>query len=221
MNKPTEYIYTLRNDYAAGSLDETAVKKNPFEQFEIWLAELIATVRADESADDVNAMVLSTATKRGVPSSRIVLLRGFSAKGFVFFTNYTSRKGSEIDENPHASLLFYWARLQRQVRIDGLIARTSRKISQDYFSSRPRESQLGAWASPQSKPLADRGELEENFAAVERQFKDKKVPCPDFWGGYVLQPAAFEFWQGRTNRLHDRIVYRKKRSSWNIERLSP
>jgi pyridoxamine 5'-phosphate oxidase len=219
MKKTTEFIYSLRNDYAADSLDETTVKPDPIEQFEIWMNSAIAAMRT--TAEDVNAMTVSTATKDGKPSARIVLLRGFSAKGFVFFTNYDSQKGIEIAENPQASLLFFWAKLQRQVRIDGAIAKTSRKVSTDYFATRPRDSQIGAHASAQSSVIESRRVLEEKIAALEKKFAGKPVPCPKNWGGYVLKPDAFEFWQGRANRLHDRLRYVKKGVGWQIERLSP
>jgi pyridoxamine-phosphate oxidase len=219
MKKPLEYIYNLRNDYASGSLDEANASENPFDQFEKWLAEAIVSAKGTD--EDVNAMMLSTADLSGRVSSRIVLLRGFSPKGFVFFTNYGSRKGAQIAENPQGSLLFFWAKLQRQVRVEGVISKTSRRVSAEYFSTRPRESQIGAWASAQSSVIESRRELEERIAALEKKFEGKPVPCPPFWGGYVLKPDFFEFWQGRASRLHDRLRYTKRRAGWKIERLSP
>lgn len=216
-NHPSQLIYTLRSDYATRSLEEADAKKNPFEQFEIWMGEALS-----EYAEDANAMTLTTASTDGKSSARIVLLRGFSPKGFVFFTNYDSRKGSDIAENPRASLLFYWARLERQVRVEGAIEKTGRRVSLDYFATRPRDSQIGAWASAQSRVL-ERGriELEEKFAALEKKFAGKAVPCPEFWGGYIVKPVEIEFWQGRANRLHDRLRYTKSGRAWRIERLSP
>jgi pyridoxamine 5'-phosphate oxidase len=216
MKKSLDYIYALRNDYAAKSLDEQTVLKNPFEQFELWMTEAIS-----EAVDEPNAMTLATATRDGKPSSRIVLLRGFSPKGFVFFTNYDSQKGAELTENPQASLLFFWAKLERQIRIEGVVSKASRKTSEDYFATRPRESQIGAWASAQSRVIANRRELEEKIIELEAHFEGKKIPLPPFWGGFVVKPFSFEFWQGRKNRLHDRLLYRKTSSAWKIERLSP
>jgi pyridoxamine 5'-phosphate oxidase len=218
MKKTTDFIYNLRNDYAAGSLDEASAAASPFAQFEIWMNQAIAVADAQ---DDVNAMTLATAAKDGKPSARIVLLRDFSPQGFVFFTNYDSQKGIEIAENPKASLLFFWAQLQRQVRIDGALAKASRKISTEYFATRPRDSQIGAHASAQSSVIESRRALEEKIAALEKKFAGKTVPCPKNWGGYVLKPETFEFWQGRANRLHDRLRYVKKGAGWQIERLSP
>jgi pyridoxamine 5'-phosphate oxidase len=216
MKNPAEYIRALRKDYQTKRLEKPTVRKNPFEQFEIWLAEAIT-----EAVDEPNAMVLTTATAGGKPSARVVLLRGFDKKGFVFFTNYDSRKGREIAENPQASLLFYWTKLERQVRIEGVISKTSRKLSEDYFASRPRASQIGAWASAQSRVIRDRRELEEKISGWETRFAGKAVVCPEFWGGYLLKPDLFEFWQGGESRIHDRLRYTKKRAVWKIERLSP
>lgn len=216
MKRPSKYIYDLRSDYEAENLEESTVSRNPFEQFENWLAEAIAA-----DVDEPNAMILSTAASSCKPSSRVVLLRGFDRKGFVFFTNYESRKSKEIAENPQASLLFFWAKLERQVRIEGVISKTSRKISKEYFMTRPRASQIGAWASPQSSVIASRRELEEKFAEQEKRFDGKDVECPEFWGGFILKPDLFEFWQGRKSRLHDRLRYTKKRNVWKIDRLSP
>lgn len=216
MKNTADYIYALRNDYQTNSLDEENAKRNPFEQFEIWLNEAIA-----KDADEPNAMVITTADAEGKPSARIVLLRGYDKNGFVFFTNYNSQKADDIAENPQASILFYWAKLERQIRIEGTISKTSRRLSKDYFASRPRESQIGAWASDQSSEISSRQELEEKIAELEKKFEGKEVPCPDFWGGYILKPNSFEFWQGRKNRLHDRLRYTKSKSAWKIERLSP
>lgn len=216
MKNTAEYIYALRNDYQTSSLNEETAKGNPFEQFEIWLNEAIA-----KGANEPNAMVLTTADAEGKPSARIVLLRGYDKNGFVFFTNYNSQKARNLAENPQGSLLFYWAKLERQIRIEGAISKTSRRLSKDYFSTRPRESQIGAWASDQSSKIASRRELEEKIVELENKFAGKDVPCPDFWGGYILKPKSFEFWQGRKSRLHDRLRYIKSKSAWKIERLSP
>lgn len=216
MKNTADYIYALRNDYQTNSLDEETAKRNPFEQFEIWLNEAISG-----GADEPNAMVITTADAHGKPSSRIVLLRGYDKNGFVFFTNYNSQKAQNIAENPQASILFYWAKLERQIRIEGAISKTSRRLSKDYFATRPRESQIGAWASDQSSEISSRSELEEKIIEIDKRFAGKGVPCPDFWGGYVLKPDSFEFWQGRKSRLHDRLCYIKSGSKWKIERLSP
>jgi pyridoxamine 5'-phosphate oxidase len=216
MENPADYIYNLRADFEKRTLDEATAARNPFAQFGQWLDEAIA-----EKIDDPNAMTLATASSDGRPAARVVLLRGFDAKGFVFFTNYESRKGAEIEENPQASLLFFWAQMERQVRVDGRVGKTSRRVSTAYFATRPRESQIGAWASAQSRVIASRQELEEKIAALERKFAGKTVPCPDFWGGYILKPQTFEFWQGRKSRLHDRLLYTKTKSGWKMERLSP
>lgn len=216
MKNLADNIYSLRNEYETGSLRKATAKRNPFEQFEVWLAEAI-----DKAVTEPNAMILATAGEDCKPSARVVLLRGFDRKGFVFFTNYDSQKGSEIAENPRASLLFFWAKLERQIRIEGVISKTSRKISEDYFASRPRESQIGAWASAQSRVIATHSELEEKITETEKRFAGKAIACPEFWGGYVLKPDSFEFWQGGKNRLHDRLRYKKEKSVWKIERLSP
>jgi pyridoxamine 5'-phosphate oxidase len=166
-------------------------------------------------------MVVATAGESGRPSSRVVLLRGFDEQGFVFYTNYESQKGREIDKNPDASLLFFWPALERQIRIEGRISKTSRAESEAYFATRPRESQIGAWASAQSRVIESRGELEAQIAEIEKRFAGKEIICPAFWGGFRLAPAALEFWQGRKSRLHDRLAYTRAASGWKIERLSP
>jgi pyridoxamine 5'-phosphate oxidase len=214
--KTSEYIYALRGEYASRRLEKATAKRNPIEQFEIWMAEAIA-----EKTEEANAMVLSTATKSGRSSSRVVLLRGFDRRGFIFYTNYDSRKAAEIEENPRASLLFFWSKLHRQVRIEGEIARASRRLSEAYFATRPRESQIAAWASAQSRAIKDRKELEKQIAEIETRFEGREVPCPEFWGGFVLKPDLFEFWQGGKSRVHDRLQYTKAARGWTIERLSP
>ncbi len=215
-NKTTDHIYALRREYASRRLEKATAKRNPLEQFEIWMAEAIAA-----EADEPNAMTLSTATKDGRPASRIVLLRGFDRKGFVFYTNYDSQKSAEIAANPRVSLLFFWAKVERQVRIEGEILRASRRLSENYFATRPRESQIGAWASAQSSAIKDRKQLEKRIAEMEKRFAGKEVPCPEFWGGFVVKPDLFEFWQGGKNRLHNRLRYTKQKSGWKIERLCP
>ena len=200
------------------ALDEARVAPSPLQQFERWFDE---AVRA--SLPEPNAMTLATVGADGKPAARIVLLKGFDERGFVFFTNYASRKGGELAARPDAALLFFWAELERQVRIEGVVAKVSDAESADYFASRPRPSQIGAWASPQSEPVADRPALEARYAAAEAQYRDV-VPRPAHWGGYRLAPALLEFWQGRPSRLHDRIRYTRSRTHperWDIDRLAP
>ncbi len=167
------------------------------------------------------AMAVATATKDGTPSSRMMLLKGFGPDGFLFYTNYGSRKASELDENPRASLTFYWAVLERQVRIEGRVTRQTTDESRAYFRTRPRGSQIGAWASEQSSPLASRDELIARVKEYEAKFANHEVPLPPFWGGYRLTPRRMEFWQGRLNRLHDRLVYRRQESGWEVTRVAP
>ena len=170
---------------------------------------------------DVEAMTLSTATRAGKISARIVLLKGFDERGFVFFTNYESRKSRELADNPQAALTFYWHTLNRQIRIEGIVEKASQQESAEYFQTRPRCSQLGAWASPQSDVIVDRAELEKRLTEVEARFKEGEIACPPFWGGWRLQPEQIEFWQGRESRLHDRIVYTMQNGTWRISRLAP
>jgi pyridoxamine 5'-phosphate oxidase len=199
------------------AMNKTDVDRNPIKQFARWYDE----VRANGvSEQDATSMTLATASIDGHPSARIVLLKSFDDSGFVFYTNYLSRKANELDENPQASLLFYWSSFWRQVRIDGPVEKVSAAESEAYFQSRPLGSKLGAWASNQSTVIAGRDFLEARFAEFEKRF-GADVPRPPHWGGYQLKPTAIEFWQGRDNRLHDRLLYRLQNGGWVIERLAP
>ncbi len=206
----------LRREYSGPLLTQENIAENPIEQFRLWFDKAL-----DDDLTDANAMILATATKEGKPSVRTVLLKGFDDKGFRFFTNYNSRKGRELKENPHASLCFYWAELNRQVRIEGTVAKTSAADSAAYFSDRPRNSQLSARASKQSAVVSSRKELEDDFERVKEELEGKEVTLPKNWGGFILKPFAIEFWQGRPGRLHDRILYNKKNDGWSISRLAP
>lgn len=209
-------VEALRREYTRDGITEDSVCRNPIDQFSTWFEKAL-----ESGQTDANAMVLATATSAGKPSARIVLLKGFDEKGFRFYSNYESRKGKELEENPHASLCFYWPSLERQVRIEGDVKKLGRKESEAYFNSRPRESQIGAWVSRQSSGIMSRTELEENFIRLKEEFEGQEVPPPDFWGGYVLSPDAIEFWQGRRSRLHDRILYSRHKEEWEITRLAP
>lgn len=198
------------------SLSEASVAHDPIAQFGEWYERALGVEKPLP-----HAVALATATRTGRPSLRMVLLKGFDAQGFVFFTNYRSRKARELEKNARGSLLFYWGSLGRQVRIDGRVVKVPRRESEDYFATRPRGSQLSAWASPQSEAVPDRRALERRFEELARKYPDA-VPRPPFWGGYRLIPDAIEFWEGREDRLHDRILYRRARSGrWLIERLAP
>jgi pyridoxamine 5'-phosphate oxidase len=199
----------------ARPLERADLDPNPLRQFEKWFREAQGVVRAPE------AMAIATATAAGSPSLRMVLLKGFDENGFVFFTGYESRKGREMGENPHAALLFYWDPLGRQVRIEGDVSRAGREESDEYFHSRPRAAQLAALASRQSEVLATRDDLESRYAELERDLDGKEVPLPEAWGGFRLLPDAYEFWQHRENRMHDRFRYRREGGGWIVERLSP
>ncbi|HTY36693.1 MAG TPA: pyridoxamine 5'-phosphate oxidase [Bacteroidota bacterium] len=212
----SEELAQLRKEYSRHALSETDVDLNPFVQFNRWFRESI-TAKLPEP----NAMALATATAEARPSVRMVLLKGFDDRGFVFFTNYEGRKSSELLENPNAALLFFWSELERQVRIEGTVEKTPRSESEEYFRTRPIESQLGAWASRQSSVIPGRSDLEKKVADLRERYAGRDVPVPPFWGGFRLQPAAFEFWQGRESRLHDRIRYSLRGGVWVIERLSP
>jgi pyridoxamine 5'-phosphate oxidase len=209
-------LAALRRDYALATLDERDVDADPIRQFERWFADA-AAARVPEP----NAMTLSTATRDGVPSARIVLLKGVDANGFAFYTDYRSRKGAELAENPLAALTFLWKEIERQVRITGSVSRVSTQESDAYFRTRPLGSRLGAWASHQSAVLASREELEARVQDVIGRFPDGDVPLPPHWGGFRVAPDEIEFWQGRPDRLHDRLLYRRGERGWEISRLSP
>ena len=210
-------IAALRQNYALHSLSESDVSPDPIVQFGQWFDEAL-----DSQLIEPNAFSLATATSDGRPSARTVLLKGFDHQGFMFFTNYESRKGDELNANPQAAILFTWLELQRQIRIEGAIVKISAEESLDYFQSRPRESQIGAWASPQSRPIEARSTIEKNQSAITAEYKGvEKLPLPPFWGGYRLIPTWFEFWQGRESRLHDRVVYEQVEGNWKIGRLAP
>ena len=210
-------IADIRKDYQLQSLLETDVASNPFEQFNRWWDDAIKS-----ELDEVNAMTLATASATGMPSARIVLLKSVSADGFVFFTNYNSNKGKELEENPFACLVFFWKELERQIRITGSIEKVSAAESDEYFYSRPVGSRIGAWASPQSSIISSRETIETNIVKYEQEFGGTEITRPPHWGGYIVKPTLIEFWQGRPNRLHDRIQYSKLQDViWNIERLAP
>jgi pyridoxamine 5'-phosphate oxidase len=189
---------------------------DPIEQFRYWLTEAL-----DAQALEPNAMTLATVDAAGRPSARVVLLKGVDDQGFRFFTNYESRKARDLAANPHAALVFVWLELERQVRVEGTVTRVSREESESYFKRRPHASQLGTWASRQSERIEGRDVLEERLAALQAQYPEGEVPLPPFWGGYVVQPQAIEFWQGRASRLHDRFLYRRVNAAWQIVRLAP
>ena len=202
-------------DERARPLDEGDLDRDPFRQFEAWFADAATRVRVPE------AMAIATATSAGEPSLRMVLLKGFDEHGFVFFTGYESRKGRELAANPHAALLFYWDPLGRQVRVEGSVAKVARDESERYFHSRPRGAQIAALGSRQSTVIGGRAELDTRYAELERELDGREVPLPPQWGGLRLVPTAFEFWQHRENRLHDRLGYRREGDRWLIERFSP
>lgn len=207
----------LREDYRHDQLDESDTAAHPFDQFKTWFAQ---AQRAE--VPEPNAMVLATHSREGGVAARVVLLKELTKEGFVFYTNYTSRKGQELTANPSAALVFNWLELQRQVRIEGRVERIPPEQSTEYFQSRPRGSQLGAWTSPQSDEIANREVLEARYRAMEERFADQDpLPRPDHWGGYVLLPHRIEFWQGRSSRLHDRIEYLRENEDWKRRRLAP
>lgn len=210
-------IADLRKEYSSESLLEKDITENPLEQFEKWWTQAV-----NSQIDEANAMTLATASSDGMPSARIVLLKGFDTNGFVFFTNYKSFKGMQLDENPKACLVFFWKELERQVRITGLVKKTSEKESDQYFLSRPKGSQVGAWTSPQSQVIENRYWLDKKYLELAEQMKGKELTRPEHWGGYIVRPVIIEFWQGRPSRLHDRIQYSlDEDGSWKVERLAP
>lgn len=206
----------LRQEYALGALSRTSVDPDPWRQFQRWLQEAVAS-----QLPEPNAMILATVDAAGQPSARAVLLKDLDDQGFVFFTNYLSPKGEQLAANPQAALVFLWQELQRQVRIEGVVHRVSAEESEAYFHSRPLGARLGAAASRQSQPVADRRTLEDRFRQLSEQYPAGQIPRPAHWGGYRLVPLMLEFWQGRENRLHDRLRYRRQDGGWIIERLEP
>jgi len=210
-------IADIRKDYKLQTLSETEVAADAIAQFDQWWDDAIKS-----ELEEVNAMTLATASANGIPDARIVLLKGYDKKGFIFFTNYQSNKGKELEQNPNACLVFFWAALERQVRISGTVEKISASESDAYFVSRPTGSRIGAWASPQSEVIAKREVIENNLKDYEQQFSDNHIPRPPHWGGYIVKPVQIEFWQGRPSRLHDRIRYTLQvDGKWLIERLAP
>ena len=210
-------IADLRKDYTLEGLSKTEVDTNPFIQFKKWLEQALAA-----QLPEPNAMTLATATTDGKPSARMVLLKDFDKRGFTFFTNYNSHKGQELGENPQASLVFWWAELERQVRISGRVEKVSPTESDNYFNVRPPSSRLGAWVSNQSEVIASREVLEQRMQEFQRQYESQEIPRPPHWGGLRVIPTEIEFWQGRSSRLHDRLLYTRLNDGiWKIERLSP
>ncbi len=210
-------IENLRKNYAGQSLDINDVASDPFLQFNDWFKAALSA-----EVPEPNAMTLATATPDGKPAARVVLLKSFDQNGFVFYTNYNSRKGQQLETNPNAALCFLWLELHRQVRIEGTVSKISAEASEKYFQSRPKGSQIGAWASAQSSVIQTRKELEDSFAKLEQQYeKEAVLPKPPHWGGYCLNPTRIEFWQGRRSRLHDRVQYTMKDGVWKLVRLAP
>jgi pyridoxamine 5'-phosphate oxidase len=209
-------IGDLRQNYTKSGLSREDLKDNPFDQFQFWFNQAM-----EAKIDEPNAMVVATADKNGIPSSRTVLLKAFDKRGFVFYTNYESKKAHDISENPYASLTFLWLGLERQINVIGKVEKVSTTESLKYFLSRPLGSRFGAWTSPQSRIITNRSLLEKKLDEMKRKFSDGKVPLPDFWGGYRVVPSEVEFWQGRPSRLHDRFKYKLIEGEWHVDRYAP
>ena len=209
-------IADIRKDYKLRSFLEAEAASNPFVQFTEWWNDAIAS-----NIDEVNAMTLATVNAAGKPSARIVLLKGMNEEGYEFYTNYESHKAKEMASNSNVALVFFWKELERQIRIEGTVRKSSEDVSDIYFNSRPEESRIGAWSSPQSKIIPSRETLEKNVLDIKDKFEGKEITRPTFWGGYIVEPVLFEFWQGRSNRLHDRIEYVKNETGWIKRRLAP
>ena len=209
-------IKNLRVDYSGDLIDIKKLNSNPIKQFEIWFKKA-----KKENIIEPNAMVLSTISKNNLLNSRTVLLKNITDKGFVFFTNYESRKANDIMHNNNVSLVFLWKKIERQVIIKGKAVKITKRDSKKYFDSRPEKSKIAAWASKQSKELHNSNDLIKRFKNFEKKFKNKLIPYPDFWGGYIIHPSSIEFWQGRSSRMHDRILYEKEKNKWNIKKLYP
>jgi pyridoxamine 5'-phosphate oxidase len=215
-DKVSQFVNQLRKEYSLQNLDETHVENNPIKQLEKWLIHAL-----EANANEPNAMVLCTVSKDSKPSSRVVLLREFDENGLGFYTNFESRKGKEMGFNKNVCLNFFWPELERQIRIEGTVEKQKEEISDSYFASRPMASKIGAWASAQSAKIMSREILENEFKNQSAKFENKEVSRPPFWGGFLVKPTYFEFWQGRPSRLHDRICFELKKNSWKISRLSP
>ncbi|MFN5325204.1 MAG: pyridoxamine 5'-phosphate oxidase [Bacteroidota bacterium] len=217
MKELGDFLNSSRKEYDLDELKEDSASGSPFDQFGLWMDYAIQM-----QINEPNALTLSTVSQDNRPTSRIVLLRAFDEHGFVFYTNYNSRKGSDLASNPYAAMNFFWPDLHRQIRIEGVIEKVPNEVSDRYFLSRPRESRIGAWVSDQSGLLDSRETLEVKYESMLREFEGKEIPRPPHWGGFRLYPSLFEFWQGRTSRLHDRITYsRNEKNGWNIQRLYP
>lgn len=216
MSNSEKHLQNYRKDYNSSSLSERDIQANPEEQFKVWMEMALAF-----GIEEPNAFVLSTVNENMQPSSRVVLLRGIDESGFKFYTNYQSRKGHEIECGQKVAMNFFWPAMEKQIRIEGVATKLSAAQSDQYFNSRPKESQLGAWASKQSSIIETRDVLEHKMTELNSQYQNTEVPRPEFWGGYGIKPSYFEFWQGRSNRLHDRITYSFEGNAWKIARLSP